>query len=89
MVGLPLAFILSRIDKAFFILVSIPYLSHILLDYLCVFEARPLAPLFRIKKKEGLGIFIPDDLYKSVNSKRWKERAKAKKPLYELAVTSS
>jgi membrane-bound metal-dependent hydrolase YbcI (DUF457 family) len=77
--GLPLALVLSRVNGEFFILVSVPYISHILLDYLCVFEARPLAPFSGVKKKEGLGIFIPDDLYKSANSKRWKRRAKAKK----------
>ncbi len=79
MVGLPLSFIFSMIDKIFFILVLIPYASHILLDYLCIFETYPLAPFLKIKKKEGLGIFIPDNLFiKSENSKKWRKRIKEK-----------
>jgi len=79
-IGLPLAYLLSLIDKNLFILVSIPYLSHIFLDYLCIFETYPLAPFSKIKKEEGFGIFIPDDLFiKSKNSKKWSERVKNKK----------
>lgn len=77
---MPLAHLLSLIDRNFFILVSIPYLSHIFLDYLCIFETYPLAPLLEVKKREGLGIFIPDDLLvKSENSEKWIKRAKSKK----------
>ena len=79
-VGLPLAFTLSFINKIFLILILVPYASHIILDYLCIFETFPLAPFSRIKKKEGLGIFIPDDLFvKSENSKKWAKRVKLKK----------
>jgi hypothetical protein len=50
------------------------------LDYLCVFETYPLAPLLKIKKKEGLGIFIPDDLFvRHEDSKKWARRVKIKK----------
>lgn len=79
-IGLPIAFILSMINKMFLVLVLVPYFSHIFLDYLCIFETCPLAPFSTIKKKEGLGIFIPDDLFtKSENSKRWAKRVKIKK----------
>ncbi len=78
-IGLPLARLLSLIDKSFFILVSIPYLSHILLDYICIFETYPLAPFLKVRKKEGIGIFIPDDLFvKSENSEKWIKRVKSK-----------
>lgn len=71
-IGLPLALILSAINKNFFILVSISYVSHIFLDYLCIYETCPLAPFSNIKKREGLGIFVPD-------SKKWLKRVKRKK----------
>lgn len=71
-IGLPLAFLLSKVNEVFLFMIIIPYGSHIVLDYLCIFEAYPLAPFSRIKKREGLGIFVP-------NSKEWKERVKAKK----------
>lgn len=78
LVGLPLALLLGMIDKSFIPLVLVPYGSHILLDYLCIFEARPLAPFLDVRKREGLGIFVPDDpLHKSENSRRWAVRAKA------------
>ncbi len=78
-IGLLLSFILGMIDKIFFILVLIPYASHIFLDYLCVFETYPFALFLKIKKKEGLGIFIPDNLFiKSENSKKWMQRIKDK-----------
>ncbi len=67
--GLPIAIILSLFNKKFFLLVCIPYLTHILLDYFCVFETFPLAPFSRIKKREGMGLFIP-------SSKRWERRIK-------------
>ncbi len=79
LIGLPIAVVLSFVDKMFFVLVLVPYASHIFLDYLCVSEAHPLAPFSKIKKKEGLGIFIADDLFrKTQNSKDWARRAKAK-----------
>jgi len=78
-IGLPLSFILGKIDKIFFILVLIPYASHIFLDYLCIFETYPLAPFLKIKKKEGLGIFIPDNLFiKSENTQKWARRVREK-----------
>ena len=80
LVGLPLALVLSLINKNFFILVLVPYFSQTLLDYLCVYEAYPLAPFSKIKKKEGWGLFIPDNLLvKSENSRKWAERIKVKK----------
>ncbi len=80
LVGLPLAFILSLFNKNFFILVLAPYFSHVLLDYLCIFGTYPLAPFSKIKKKEGFGIFIPDDLFiKSENPRNWTRRVKVKK----------
>jgi hypothetical protein len=79
-IALPLATLFSVIDKFFFVLILLLYVAHILLDYLCIFEAQPLAPFFKIKKKEGLGIFIPDDLFrKSENSRKWTKRVKVKK----------
>ena len=79
LIGLPLSFILGMINKIFSILVLIPYAGHIFLDYLCVFETYPLSPFSKIKKKEGVGIFIPDDLIiKSENSKKWVQRIKDK-----------
>lgn len=78
-IGLPLSFIFGMIDKLFFVLILVPYASHILLDYLCIFETSPLAPFSRIKKKEGFGIFIPDSLFiKSENTKKWIRRVKDK-----------
>ena len=79
-IGLSLAFALGFIDKIFLILILVPYASHIILDYLCIFETSPLAPFSKIKKKEGWGIFIPDDLFsRSENSRKWAERVKIKK----------
>lgn len=78
-VGLPLACFLGFFDQQLFYAVLAPYASHVLLDYLCVFEAEPFAPLLRIKKREGLGLFVPDDLFhRSINSARWKEKAENK-----------
>jgi len=78
-IGLPLAFVLSFLDKIFWILILVPYGSHIFLDYLCIFETYSLAPFSKFKKKEGIGIFFPDDLFKkSENSKRWAKRIKEK-----------
>ena len=58
-------------------LVLAPYASHIVLDYLCIFEAHPLAPLtYRVVKREGLGLFYPDDLWGSVNAVKWFRRVK-------------
>ena len=71
-IGLPLALVLSRLDDIFFPLILVPYVSHILLDYLCIFETFPLAPFSSFKKREGLGIFIP-------NSERWLKRVRRKK----------
>jgi len=79
MVGLPLSFLLARINKIFFILILVPYAGHIFLDYLCIFEAYPLSPFLKIKKREGLGIFIPDSLVKSEVNRKWKQRVKARK----------
>ncbi|MGC8993666.1 MAG: hypothetical protein ACP5JK_02780, partial [Candidatus Aenigmatarchaeota archaeon] len=80
LIALPLAILFSIINKLFFLLLLIPYTTHIFLDYLCVFEAKPLAPFSKIKKKEGLGIFIPDELFrKSENSRKWTKRVKVKK----------
>lgn len=59
LVGFPLALLLSFINKSFLLLTLIPYSSHIFLDYLCVFEAFPLAPFSKIKKPKGMGVFIP------------------------------
>jgi hypothetical protein len=76
-IGLPLAFILSFLNKIFWILILVPYGSHIFLDYLCIFEVYPLAPFSKLKKKEGFGIFVPDNLFKkSENSKRWRKRVR-------------
>ncbi len=65
-IAIPTAFLLSFLNELFFTLVLVPYGTHILLDYLCVFETYPLAPFSKVKKREGLGIFIP-------NSEKWKE----------------
>jgi len=70
--GLPSAFILNYLNPTFCILVIMPYLSHIFLDYLCIFPAYPLAPFFKIEKPEGYGIFVP-------RSEKWEKRIKAKK----------
>lgn len=78
-IGIPLAFLLSLINRIYFVLVITPYLSHIFLDYLCVFEAHPLAPFSKLKKSEGFGVFIPDNLFGSKNSKKWAKRVKLKK----------
>ncbi len=80
LIGIPLAYLLSFINAKFFWFVLIPYLTHILCDYLCIFEATPFDPFIKWKKKEGWGIFIPDDLiWKSENSVRWAHRVKVKK----------
>ena len=79
-IAIPTALLFSFINKIFLILILVPYGTHILLDYLCIFETCPLAPLsYKIKKREGLGIFIPDDLFrKSENSRRWEKRVRDK-----------
>jgi len=78
-IGVPIALLLGLIDEVFRVLVLAPYASHILLDYLCVFEACPLAPLSDIKKKEGWGIFVPGSLFfKSEDTERWAKRIKEK-----------
>ena len=78
-IGLPISFILGMIDEIFFFLILIPYALHIFLDYLCIFETYPLAPFSKIRKREGFGIFIPDNLFlKSENSRKWEQRVKAK-----------
>lgn len=79
LIGIPLAFAISMLDRIFLSLVLIPYASHIVLDYLCIFETYPFAPFSKVKKREGLGIFIPDDLFiRSKNSKMWSKRVKIK-----------
>ncbi len=59
LIGLPIGLILGNlIDMSLLYLVLIVYTSHILLDYLCVFEASPLAPFDnKPYKKTGTGIF--------------------------------
>jgi len=77
--GVPIALLLGLIDKKFILLVLIPYSTHIILDYLCIFEAFPLAPFSKVKKKEGKGLFIPDSLFSKSNVyKMWKERVMKK-----------
>ncbi len=77
--GVPTALTLARLLSAPTLawLVLTPYASHIMLDYLCVFEAFPLAPLtHRVVKREGSGLFYPDDLWRSENAARWFRRVK-------------
>ncbi|MEM5790759.1 MAG: hypothetical protein QXP77_01785 [Candidatus Aenigmatarchaeota archaeon] len=59
LVGFPIALLLGLINQSFFWLSLISYSSHILLDYLCIFETFPLSPFSKIKKPKGMGIFIP------------------------------
>ena len=81
LLGLPIAFLLRSLNSVFFILVIIPYLSHIFLDYLCIYEAYPLAPFSEIKKPEGYGIFTGRSFlwFGSPNEEKWKEKVKSKK----------
>ncbi len=77
--GLPLGLILRTFDPTFFWLVMAPYATHIVLDYLCIFPAKPFAPFFDYTKREGLGVFIPDTLLRrSENSSLWHKRVKEK-----------
>lgn len=48
-IGIPVGLLLSLVDKSYFFLVTIPYLSHIILDYLTTHHQSPLAPF---SKKE-------------------------------------
>jgi membrane-bound metal-dependent hydrolase YbcI (DUF457 family) len=60
LLGVPIALIVSAINKDFFLLTILAYSSHIFLDYLCVFPARPLEPFSNKEyKKLGHGIFYP------------------------------
>lgn len=54
----------------------IPF-SHLFLDYLCIYEAYPLAPFtYKVKKPICFGVVIPDDLLNSKHAKFWKRLAK-------------
>lgn len=78
-IGFPTALALSLAtgNPELAALVLVPYTSHVALDYLCIFEARPLAPLTaKVVKREGLGIFYPDDLVGSENAVRWLRRVR-------------
>jgi len=80
-IGLPLAIITYIIfgELMLALAIIIPYVSHVVLDYLCIFEAYPLDPLTRrIVKREGIGIFYPDTLWRSSNSNRWISRVRMK-----------
>ncbi len=77
LIGIPLATLLYRLTAniSAFYMIIVPYASHILLDYLCIFEADPLSPITkRFRKKEGLGIFYPDSLVKGSNERYWNSR---------------
>lgn len=52
-VGLPLGLILATIKPYYFFLVTIPYFSHIFLDYLTIHEAEPLTPFSKRKVRLG------------------------------------
>jgi len=72
--GVPLAAAANAAWPGAWAYVLPPYASHIVLDYLCVFEARPLDPLPWPLKREGLGVFYPDDPWHSGNAERWRRR---------------
>ena len=74
LVGVPLALAANTLWPGAWAYILPPYASHVALDYLCVFEARPLDPLPRPLKREGLGIFYPDTLWRSENTGRWRRR---------------
>lgn len=74
-IGFPIAIALSFLNKSFFLLVLIPYASHLILDYFCIHEAYPLAPFSKLKKREGFGIFRADFPFIRMDySKSWKRR---------------
>ena len=60
------------------IFLIIPLVSHLFLDYLCIYKAFPLAPFSKLEKREGMGIFIPDDFFKSKGAELWRKRVKVK-----------
>ena len=78
LVGVPLSIAFNALLPGSWAYILPPYASHVLLDYLCVFEARPLDPLPRPLKREGLGIFYPDTFWGSGNSDRWRRRVREK-----------
>ena len=52
------------------------WISHIFLDYICIFPANVLAPFGKLIKPEGFGIFYPDKFIKSENEILWEKRVK-------------
>ena len=71
LIALPIALLLRFLNPSFFYLTLASFSSHILLDYLCVFKARPLAPFSKLEKPEGFGIFVPA-------THKWRRRIKGK-----------
>jgi hypothetical protein len=78
-IGLPLAILLSFFNKIYFILVIVPYISHLILDYLCTYRTYPLSPFSNWEKEEGKGIFFADNLFsKTRNSIKWQNRTNSR-----------
>ena len=60
--GIPVGLMLFLIFKSnlYFWLSPLLFLTHVILDYICIFETYPLDPITqKIIKKEGYGIFFP------------------------------
>lgn len=74
LIGVPIAIALSLINKNFFPLVIVAMGSHIFLDYLCIFPARPLEPFSNKEyKRLGEGPFYPH------SPSKWKKLVKREK----------
>ncbi|MBI2655493.1 CDP-archaeol synthase [Candidatus Woesearchaeota archaeon] len=63
-IGIPVAIALSILfEPYYFMLVLVPYLSHIILDYLTVNEVSPLAPFSKKRFRLGFIRQFPDSAY--------------------------
>ena len=57
LIGIPLGLLLSAVKPYYFFLAVVPYLAHVVLDYLTLHKVRPLAPFS--KKQVEVGFFRP------------------------------
>lgn len=69
-IGIPIAVILSvLVEPYYFMLVLVPYLSHIALDYLTVNEVMPLAPFSKKRFRLGFIRQFPESVYSKAYKK--------------------
>lgn len=69
-IGIPVAIALSILfEPYYFMLVLVPYLSHIILDYLTVNEVSPLAPFSKKRFRLGFVRQFPESIYSRAHKK--------------------